>query len=67
MFKKVVGLLMLMFLFLWPSIGSSRMVGEISTGFKFVGKGNRIVIEAFNDPKIKGVTCHICRAKQGEF
>ncbi|MEO2043782.1 MAG: CreA family protein, partial [Nitrospinaceae bacterium] len=31
----------------------------------FLGSNHKIVIEAFDDPKISGVTCHLSRAKTG--
>ncbi len=40
-------------------------IGEVSTVFKFLGPNSKIVIEAFDDPKVEGVTCHLSRAKQG--
>ncbi|OPG75229.1 hypothetical protein B1218_33040 [Pseudomonas ogarae] len=33
--------------------------------FKFVGPNDRIVVEAFDDPKVDGVTCYLSRAKTG--
>lgn len=40
-------------------------IGSVSTVFKFLGPNDKIVIEAFDDPKIEGVACHISRAKKG--
>lgn len=40
-------------------------IGEVSTTFKFVGANDKIVIEAFDDPDIKGATCYVSRAKTG--
>jgi CreA protein len=31
----------------------------VSTVFKFVGPNDRIVVEAFDDPKVDGVTCYL--------
>ncbi|KPY96425.1 CreA protein [Pseudomonas tremae] len=33
--------------------------------FKMVGPNDRIVVEAFDDPKVDGVTCYLSRAKTG--
>ncbi|RMN74884.1 hypothetical protein ALQ56_200114 [Pseudomonas syringae pv. papulans] len=30
-----------------------------------VGPNDRIVVEAFDDPKVDGVTCYLSRAKTG--
>lgn len=40
-------------------------VGSVDTKFKFVGANHKIVIEAFDDPRVKNVTCYISRAKTG--
>ena len=33
--------------------------------FKWVGPNDKIVVEAFDDPKVEGVTCYLSRAKTG--
>jgi CreA protein len=40
-------------------------VGEVSTTLKLVGPNNKIVVEAYDDPGVTGVTCYISRAKTG--
>lgn len=40
-------------------------VGSVSTVFKMLGPNDKIVIEAFDDPKVEGVTCYLSRAKRG--
>lgn len=40
-------------------------IGSVDTKFNFLGPDHKIVIEAFDDPKIEGVTCHLSRAKTG--
>lgn len=40
-------------------------IGSVSTVFKLVGPNDKIVIEAFDDPKVEGVTCHLSRATKG--
>lgn len=42
-------------------------IGEVSTVFKFLSPDHKIVVEAFDDPKIKGVTCYLSRADAGGF
>jgi CreA protein len=41
------------------------MIGSVDTEFKLIGPDNKIVIEAFDDPEVAGVTCYISRAKTG--
>ncbi len=40
-------------------------IGSVSTVFKMLGPNDKIVIEAFDDPKISGVTCYLSRARKG--
>jgi CreA protein len=48
-----------------PLMVSAEEIGEVSTVFKFVGPNDKIVVEAFDDPKVPGVTCYLSRAKTG--
>lgn len=47
------------------TVAQAEIVGEVSTTFKLIGANDKIVIEAFNDPDIKGATCYLSRAKTG--
>nr|WP_299131919.1 CreA family protein [uncultured Amaricoccus sp.] len=40
-------------------------VGQVTTAFKILGANHRIVIEAFDDPKVEGVSCFVSRARTG--
>lgn len=40
-------------------------MGSVDTVFKLFGPDHKIVVEAFDDPDIKNVTCYISRAKTG--
>lgn len=40
-------------------------IGEVSTVFRFLGKNDRIVIEAYDDPRVQGVSCFVSRARTG--
>ncbi|MHA6197403.1 CreA family protein [Pseudomonas wadenswilerensis] len=48
-----------------PVLASAEVVGEVSTVFKVLGPNDKIVVEAFDDPKVEGVTCYLSRAKTG--
>lgn len=61
--RLVTGLLGL--LLAMPLLASAEEVGQVSTVFKIVGPNDRIVVEAFDDPKVDGVTCYLSRAKTG--
>lgn len=51
-------------LMLSPAL-QAEQIGEVSTVFKWLGPNDRIVVEAFDDPKVAGVTCYLSRAKTG--
>jgi CreA protein len=40
-------------------------VGEVSTAFILIGANHKVVVEAYDDPKVNGVTCYLSRAKTG--
>ncbi|MCL4157759.1 UNVERIFIED_CONTAM: hypothetical protein GTU68_008337 [Idotea baltica] len=40
-------------------------IGSVDTAFKLIGPDHKIVIEAFDDPKVEGVSCFVSRAKTG--
>ena len=40
-------------------------IGEVDTVFKFVGPDHKIVVDAYDDPKVAGVACYVSRAKTG--
>ena len=52
-------------LLLTLTAANGEEIGSVSTVFKLLGPNDRIVIEAFDDPKIDGITCHLSRAKKG--
>jgi len=57
-------LILALFLLL-PGLGRAEEVGEVDTSFKLLGPNHKIVIEAFDDPKVEGVACHVSRSKTG--
>ena len=40
-------------------------IGEVDTVFKLIGPDHKIVVDAYDDPKVGGVTCYVSRAKTG--
>lgn len=40
-------------------------LGSVDTAFKLIGPDHKIVVEAYDDPKVDGVTCYVSRAKTG--
>ncbi|MBV2090937.1 MAG: CreA family protein [Candidatus Thiodiazotropha sp. (ex Ctena orbiculata)] len=43
----------------------AEQLGEVSTKFRVLGPNDKVVIEAFDDPAVPGVTCYLSRAKTG--
>ena len=43
----------------------SEPIGEVDTVFKLIGPDHKIVVDAYDDPKVSGVTCYVSRAKTG--
>ncbi|MGA9478998.1 MAG: CreA family protein [Desulfobacterales bacterium] len=61
------GICLVIVLFGWwffsrPERGTT---GSISTNFRWLGPNDKIVVDGFDDPKVKGVACHISRAQTG--
>ena len=40
-------------------------VGSVDTAFQWLGPDHKVVVEAFDDPKVTGVVCYVSRAKTG--
>jgi CreA protein len=56
----------------WVAIGvaaigsaQAQRVGEVDTVFKLIGPDHKIVVDAYDDPKVAGVACYVSRAKTG--
>lgn len=43
----------------------AEAIGEVDTVFKLIGPDHKIVVDAYDDPGVKGVTCYVSRAKTG--
>ena len=43
----------------------AEKVGEVDTAFQWLGPNHKIVVDAFDDPRVNGVTCYISRARTG--
>ena len=61
---KNVAMLMLYFGAASSSV-NAEPVGEVDTVFKLIGPDHKIVVDAYDDPKVAGITCYVSRAKTG--
>ena len=52
-------------LLLCCAVAHAETVGEVSTVFKFIGPNHKIVVDAYDDPKVGGVACYLSRARTG--
>jgi CreA protein len=46
-------------------LATAELIGEVDTAFRWLGKDDRVVVEAYDDPKVHGVTCYVSRARTG--
>lgn len=44
---------------------TAEEIGSVDTVWKMIGPNHKIVIEAFDDPEVPGVTCHVSSARTG--
>jgi CreA protein len=44
---------------------AAEEVGQVTTAIKILGANHRIVVEAFDDPKVEGIACFVSRARTG--
>lgn len=58
-------LFLLMFVSFASLAARAESIGSVDTVFKLFGPDHKIVVEAYDDPKVGGVTCYVSRAKTG--
>lgn len=44
---------------------SAEQLGEVNTAFQLIGPDHKVLVEAYDDPLVGGVTCYVSRAKTG--
>lgn len=44
---------------------AAEPIGEVDTVFQWIGPDHKILVDAFEDPKVAGVACYVSRAKTG--
>ena len=57
--------LLLPLLLTFAATAHAQRIGEVDTVFKLIGPDHKIVVDAYDDPEVKGVTCYVSRAKTG--
>ncbi|MCX7220515.1 MAG: CreA family protein [Burkholderiales bacterium] len=46
-------------------LASGETIGSVDTAFILLGPDHKVVVDAYDDPKVAGVTCYVSRAKTG--
>ena len=62
LFVLVLVLAFVLWMWMRPDRGTT---GEVSTKFRWIGPNDKIVVDGFDDPRVRGVACHISRALTG--
>lgn len=44
---------------------AAEEIGCVTTAWKLIGANHRVCVQAFDDPKVPGVTCHVSQARTG--
>ncbi len=52
-------------LMLMATSAHAEEIGHVDTAFKLLGANHKIIVEAFDDPKVAGVTCFLSMARTG--
>lgn len=60
--KKLLNLTLLL---LASTAARAETIGCVTTSWKLIGANHKVCVEAFSDPKVAGVTCHVSQAKTG--
>ena len=58
-------LLIVVAAFVASSLASAEEIGSVDTEFKLIGPDHKVIVEAFDDPAVEGVSCYVSRAKTG--
>lgn len=62
---KYKSLVLFSILLLLGQSARAEQIGSVDTVFKMFGPDHKIVVEAFDDPDVKNVTCYVSQAKTG--
>ena len=70
--KKILGVSLLSvavmgLMLFWLTRAGAQQIGEVSTVFKLLSPNDKIVVDAYDDPKVGGITCYVSRAKTGGY
>jgi len=61
--RSILALLLLLLMLAAPAVAEE--IGSVGYRFKWLGPNDKIVVEAFDDPDVPGVTCYMSHARTG--
>ena len=47
------------------AVAHAEPIGDVNTAFQWIGPDHKIVVDAYDDPKVAGITCYVSHAKTG--
>ena len=47
------------------AFAQAEKIGTVDTAFQWIGRDHDIIVEAYEDPAVQGVTCYVSRARVG--
>lgn len=63
--RESTAILLVTSLLLAASSALADNVGCVMTAWKLIGANHKVCVDAFQDPKVRGVTCHVSQARTG--
>lgn len=54
-----------LFAMLLAPLATADEVGCVTTAWKLIGANHKVCVDAFSDPKVPGVICHVSQARTG--
>ena len=47
------------------AVAQAQKIGDVDTAFQWLGPNHKIVVDAYDDTMVEGVTCYVSRARTG--
>lgn len=63
--EEIMKKLFLLAILLFASFSFAETIGSVDTKWKMFGENNKLVVEVFDDPLVKGISCYISRPVKG--
>lgn len=63
--RPLLAALALLFSACGAAASGGEKIGTVDTTFKLLGRDHDILVEAYDDPSVAGVSCYVSRARKG--